>query len=61
MINPLRLARLTKGISQIELAQKTGISNDKICRWERWGEGLEDYEIKKLARALKVKPEKVLV
>lgn len=50
-----------KGISQIELSQKTGIAQSVICDWKRKKTNPAANKIMIIANALKVNPKKLLV
>ena len=39
MLNGFRKARLIAGITQLELAEKVGVSHVAVCKWET-GKGL---------------------
>lgn len=50
----IKLARINKGMKQKELAEKMGIKQTAVCRWER-GERTPRIEtLKRIARALNV-------
>lgn len=59
-MNPLRLQRILKGLTQLELGKQAGIPNNKLCMVERGYKTLKPEEIKKLSQILDVPPEKLL-
>jgi len=55
----LKEARFRAGQTQFDLRLKTGISQTKISLLERGYVSPKPYEVKALARALKVKPDEL--
>ena len=51
----LRLARMRKGITQLELSELTGISNNKLSLWENGWRQPSQEEIQKIENALQTK------
>src|ERR1035438_1886141 len=58
-MNPrmLILARDAQGLTQEQLAQKSGLSQSSICRAEKGGRPLPDSDLPKAARVLRVTPQ----
>ena len=55
MLNNLKLTRVAKGLSQLDLQIKTGVHQSKICYAERGKLPLREEEKVKIEKALKVK------
>ena len=51
-MNPLRLVRETRGITQLELAKMTGIHNTKLCMFEKGWRTPSPDEVKRLRKVL---------
>jgi transcriptional regulator with XRE-family HTH domain len=56
----LRAERIKRGMTQLTLAEKTGVSNVRLCLAEK-GYQLKPDEIQKVSRVLKVDPKKLLL
>src|ERR1700678_4115309 len=58
-MNPrmLILARDAQGLTQEQLAQKSGLSQSSICRTEKGGRPLPDSDLPLAARVLRVTPQ----
>jgi transcriptional regulator with XRE-family HTH domain len=55
MQNPIRKRRAKKGLNQIELAKKCGVTDETIRRWEKGKTEILDINLERLSRVLKVK------
>lgn len=52
MLNAIKKARLTAGITQIDLAEKMGVTNGAIALWEKGITRPRPARLKKLASVL---------
>ena len=59
MIHPIKLQRVLRGLTQLELSRQTGIPNNKICLVERGYKTLRTDEIQKICQVLQVAPEQL--
>jgi DNA-binding XRE family transcriptional regulator len=59
-MSPLKTLRLQNFLTQAELAEKAGICRDTANQVERGKQTPEIRTIRKLARALKVKPGEIM-
>lgn len=50
----IREARVARGLTQFELAEKLGVSQQAVCRWENGGRGLRASLVVKLSKVLGV-------
>ena len=50
----LKMARMSKGISQLQLSELTGINNSKLSMLENGWRQPTPFEIQKIERVLKV-------
>ena len=50
--NKIRAARKAAGLSQTELAEKIGVVQSNVCRWERGAHRPQIDTLKKIAEAL---------
>jgi transcriptional regulator with XRE-family HTH domain len=58
-INPLRMARVLKGLSQTELSFRARVSQVRISQIENHHWIPNETELRKLAQALGTSPEKI--
>lgn len=56
----LREVRLSKGITQTYVSEKTGISNNKLSRFEKGQQKLYYDEFLKVCKVLEVNPNKFI-
>lgn len=52
MINAIKRARLIEGLTQMELAQKLGVSAVSVCKWETGKTFPSSKRLKRVAEAL---------
>lgn len=60
MRNKLKQLRVSIGMTQAKIAQKTGVSQPNYQRWETGAAPIPADKLKKLAKALKTTPETIL-
>jgi transcriptional regulator with XRE-family HTH domain len=59
-MNPIKQARLAKGLTQVQLARKVGVDSITISRWERREFAPTGARLLKLAKVLDVDPAALL-
>lgn len=60
MLNPIKKARLLKGIQQKELAERLGVSQVSVCKWEKGTVFPNVKRLKAVAKALDTTVEELL-
>ena len=60
MLNPIKKARLLKGIQQKELAERLGVSQVSVCKWEQGKVFPNVKRLKTVAKVLDTTVEELL-